>query len=126
MPLKKGKSKKAISANISELIRSGRPKDQAVAIAYSKAGLSNKKKKSKNESAENDNYYLLAFDSGSSMFGSTSAVKDGDKIIIFKSKKDAIDYKSRMNFPQEVNLSPVSKQRAEQLSTEKPQFFKLA
>ena len=43
MPLKKGKSKKVISENIGELIRSGRPPSQAAAIAYSKA----KKKKSK-------------------------------------------------------------------------------
>lgn len=41
MPLKKGKSKKVISENISELIRSGRPKNQAIAIALDKA----KKKK---------------------------------------------------------------------------------
>ncbi len=45
MPLQKGKSKKAVSANIAELIRSGRPKKQAAAIAFSKAGLSKKKKK---------------------------------------------------------------------------------
>lgn len=45
MPLKSGKSKKVISENIAELIRSGRKKDQAVAIAYDKAGLSKKKKK---------------------------------------------------------------------------------
>lgn len=45
MPLKSGKSKKVISANIAELIRSGKPKNQAVAIAYDKAGLSKKKKK---------------------------------------------------------------------------------
>lgn len=44
MPLKKGKSKKVISENIAELIRSGRPKDQAVAIAMSKAGKSRKGK----------------------------------------------------------------------------------
>jgi len=45
MPLKKGRSKKVISENIAELIRSGYPKGQAVAIAYDKAGLSRKKKK---------------------------------------------------------------------------------
>jgi hypothetical protein len=44
MPLKKGKSKKVISSNIAELIRSGRPPKQAEAIAYSNAGKPRKKK----------------------------------------------------------------------------------
>jgi hypothetical protein len=47
MPLKKGSSKKVVSANISELMRSGRPQRQAVAIAMSTARKSKKKSKGK-------------------------------------------------------------------------------
>jgi hypothetical protein len=39
MPLKKGASKKAIEANIRELVASGRPQKQAVAIAMRQAGV---------------------------------------------------------------------------------------
>ena len=37
MPLKKGKSDKIVKANIAELIRSGTPRQQAIAIALGKA-----------------------------------------------------------------------------------------
>jgi hypothetical protein len=42
MPLLNGKSRKVISKNIAELIDSGKPRAQAVAIAMSRAGKSQK------------------------------------------------------------------------------------
>jgi hypothetical protein len=45
MPLKSGKSRKVVSENIKTEIKSGKPKNQAIAIALSEAGLSKKKKK---------------------------------------------------------------------------------
>lgn len=44
MPLKSGSSKKTISKNIAEMIKSGHPKAQAIAAAYSNAGKSTSKK----------------------------------------------------------------------------------
>lgn len=47
MPLKKGKSKKVISKNISEMMHAGYPQKQALAAAFAKAGLSRGKKHKK-------------------------------------------------------------------------------
>jgi hypothetical protein len=44
MPLKRGKSKDIISENIRTEMKAGKPKKQAVAIAYAKAGKSRKPK----------------------------------------------------------------------------------
>ena len=45
MPLKKGKTNKIVSDNIKELVSSGKSKEQAIAIALSKAGRTTKKNK---------------------------------------------------------------------------------
>lgn len=45
MPLKTGKSRSAFSDNVRELMHSGRPQKQAVAIAYAVKRRSKRKKK---------------------------------------------------------------------------------
>lgn len=51
MPLQEGNSKKIISKNISEMVHSGKPNKQAIAIALSKAR--RKKRPSKKQYSEN-------------------------------------------------------------------------
>ena len=50
MPLAKGHSKEVISENIRRLRHEGRPEKQAIAIAYSEAGRSRKKKSKQRKS----------------------------------------------------------------------------
>lgn len=45
MPIKRGRSKKVISANIREMVRAGHPVKQAQAAAYRKAGRARKNRK---------------------------------------------------------------------------------
>ena len=45
MPLKKGRSQVVVSKNISELVHSGHPQREAVAIALKEAGVSKATKK---------------------------------------------------------------------------------
>lgn len=47
MPLKKGRSKKVVGENIATEMKAGKPKNQAIAIAMSKAGKKKPKKGAK-------------------------------------------------------------------------------
>lgn len=52
MPLKSGSSRKVVGENISELMHTGRPQKQAVAISLQKSGLSNRKHRADGGSAD--------------------------------------------------------------------------
>jgi hypothetical protein len=49
MPLKRGTSRKVVSENVSELVKSGRKQDQAVAIALDMKRRSKRKAKRKDK-----------------------------------------------------------------------------
>lgn len=55
MPLKKGSSQETISENIREMIRSGHPRNQAIAAAMRSAG--KKKKKNRMPRKDKNGYY---------------------------------------------------------------------
>ncbi len=59
MPLNKGKSAKAFKANVSELIRSGRPRDQSLAIAY-RIQREGRKRKYQDGGEVNESAYVLS------------------------------------------------------------------
>ena len=59
MPLKKGTSKKNIAANVKELIESGRPKNQAIAIALSIARRTPKSPQPGHQSKSYSGFFLL-------------------------------------------------------------------
>lgn len=52
MPLKKGSSQKVIDANIATEIHAGKPRDEAIAIAYKAAGKAKPKKPKKAKKAK--------------------------------------------------------------------------
>jgi len=52
MPLEQGSSRETVSKNIKTEMESGKPQKQAVAIALSEAGKSNKKKSGEDEAGD--------------------------------------------------------------------------
>ena len=55
MPLKKGKSREVVSENIRELVHSGRPQKQAIAIELDEARRSGAKIPKKKKNSKSDN-----------------------------------------------------------------------
>jgi len=84
MPLKEGSSKEVISENIATEIKAGKPKDQAVAIAYSEA----KKPKKKTMKNFNITVPIAKIDEAQRLIYGIAAIERVDK------SKEILDYES--------------------------------
>jgi len=58
MPLKAGKSKIVIGENVAREMHAGKPQKQAIAIAYSKAGMAKKRKAMHKDDASDMSGYV--------------------------------------------------------------------
>jgi hypothetical protein len=96
MPLKKGSSKKTISKNIKELIDTGKPQKQAVAISLNEANKSNKDNTMKKTSNKSKDYEKSKIDKSLDTKAKSKGIKEGskkdieiDKITKAKGKTEA-------------------------------------
>lgn len=88
MPLKEGYSKETISENIAELVKSGYPQNQAVAIAYSNARKSHGVDADELTEAEKESHKRDLKEEPDSKVVAFIVYTDGDRILWMKRTKD--------------------------------------